>query len=191
MQMQGQRTLSVSQQAAWDALNDPATLKACIPGCDRLEPAGDQQFNIAMAVKIGPVSARFGGQISLRDVVAPNSYTLQFEGQGGTAGFGKGLSHVVLQAQGEGCLLSYTVEAQMGGKIAQLGQRLIDGAANRIAEDFFQRLDQHLSQAHAAAKTPESTDSAPIADASEKTGPPKLWWGAAVLAGLLAWWLLR
>ena len=191
MQMQGQRTLSVSQQAAWDALNDPATLKACIPGCDRLEPAGDQQFNIGMAVKIGPVSARFGGQISLRDVVAPNSYTLQFEGQGGTAGFGKGLSHVVLQAQGGGCLLSYTVEAQMGGKIAQLGQRLIDGAANRIAEDFFQRLDQHLSQAHAAAKTPELTGNAPIADAAEKTGPPKLWWGAVVLAGLLAWWLLR
>ena len=191
MQMQGQRTLSVSQQAAWDALNDPEILKACIPGCDRLEPVGDQQFNIGMAVKIGPVSARFGGQISLRDVEAPRSYTLQFEGQGGTAGFGKGLSHVVLQAQGEGSLLSYTVEAQMGGKIAQLGQRLIDGAANRIAEDFFQRLDQHLSQSHAAAKTPESTDSAPIADAAEKTGLPRLWWGVAVLAGLLAWWLLR
>lgn len=191
MQMQGQRALSVSQQAAWDALNDPATLKACIPGCDRLEPLGDHRFNIGMAIKIGPVSARFSGQISLLDVQAPSAYTLKFEGQGGTAGFGKGLSHVVLQPQGQGCLLSYTVEAQMGGKIAQLGQRLIDGAANRIAEDFFQRLDQHLNQAYAAAKTPESTDSTPIADVAEKTGQPKLWWGAAVLAGLLAWWLLR
>ena len=105
MQMQGSRELIVSQQIAWDALNDPEVLKACIPGCDRVELSGDNQYNIGMALKIGPVSAKFTGVINLLDVEAPRSYRIKFEGQGGPAGFGKGESKVVLEPTATGCLL--------------------------------------------------------------------------------------
>ena len=131
MEMQGSRHLAVSQQQAWEALNDPQVLKTCIPGCDKVEPTGDSQYAIGMAVKVGPVAARFNGKIQLVDVLPPNSYTLAFEGQGGAAGFGKGTAKVNLAppVEGAGCELNYTAQAQVGGKIAQVGQRLVDGVA--------------------------------------------------------------
>jgi carbon monoxide dehydrogenase subunit G len=148
MDMQGTRHLAVSQQQAWEALNDPQVLKTCIPGCDKVEPAGDNQYAIGMAVKVGPVSARFAGKIQLIDVLPPNSYTLVFEGQGGPAGFGKGSARVKLgpPAEGAGCELGYTAQAQVGGKIAQVGQRLVDGAARSMAEDFFRRFDEEMQR---------------------------------------------
>ena len=123
MDMEGSRALAVTQQQAWDALNDPQVLKTCIPGCDKVEPTGDNQYAVGMAVKIGPVSARFNGKITLSEVVPPESYTITFDGSGGAAGFGKGVSQVKLspQADGPGCVLDYKVQAQVGGKIAQLG----------------------------------------------------------------------
>lgn len=144
MEMQGSRQLAVTQQQAWDALNDPEVLKLCIPGCDKVEPAGENQYAIGMALKIGPVSAKFGGKIALADIVAPDSYTISFEGQGGAAGFGKGTAKVKLVPNEGGCELQYGVQAQVGGKVAQLGQRLIDGAAKSLSEDFFKRFDNEM-----------------------------------------------
>ena len=148
MDMQGSRQLAITQHQAWDALNDPAVLKACIPGCDKVEPSGDNQYSIGMSLKIGPVSAKFSGKITLSDINPPTSYKINFEGQGGPAGFGKGDSAVTLTPNVDGCELAYTVHASVGGKIAQLGQRLIDGAARSMAEDFFKRFDLEMQRLH-------------------------------------------
>ena len=148
MDMQGSRQLAVTQQQAWDALNDPAVLKVCIPGCDKVEPSGDNQYSIGMSLKIGPVSAKFSGKITLSDINPPASYKISFEGQGGPAGFGKGDSAVTLTPNTDGCELAYTVHASVCGKIAQLGQRLIDGAAKSMAEDFFKRFDNEMQRLH-------------------------------------------
>ena len=150
MDMQGSRNLSVTQQQAWDALNDPEVLKVCIPGCDKVEKTGDDQYAIGMALKIGPVSAKFTGKVTLTEITPPQSYKLSFEGQGGVAGFGKGASSVTLTPNDAGCELSYTVQAQVGGKIAQLGQRLVDGAAKSMADDFFKRFDALMAQRYPA-----------------------------------------
>lgn len=151
MDMQGSRPLGVTQQQAWEALNDPETLKRCLPGCDKFESTGEGQYTVTMAVKIGPVSAKFSGKVTLSDIQPPESYRLSFEGQGGVAGFGKGASSVSLAPTDTGCMLSYTVQAQVGGKIAQLGQRLIDGAAKSMADDFFKRFDAEMQRVHGAA----------------------------------------
>lgn len=153
MDMQGNRLLPVTQQQAWDALNDPQVLKACIAGCDKLEVSGENQYAMGMALKIGPVSAKFSGKIQLADIQAPNGYTLSFEGQGGAAGFGKGSAQVALAPADGGCMLDYTVKAQVGGKIAQVGQRLIDGVARSMAEDFFKRFEGELERLHPAPAT--------------------------------------
>lgn len=151
MEMQGSRQLAITQQQAWDALNDPAVLKTSIPGCDKVEPTGENRYSIGMALKIGPVAAKFTGKIALSDINPPQSYTISFEGQGGPAGFGKGSAKVQLTPNGRGTELGYSVQASVGGKIAQLGQRLVDGAAKSIAEDFFKRFDDAMQQRHPEA----------------------------------------
>lgn len=148
MDMQGQRHLAVTQEQAWAALNDPETLKGCLPGCDRFEATGDNEYEVTLAVKVGPVSAKFKGKVKLSDIRAPEGYRLAFEGQGGVAGFGKGASEVTLAPADAGCDLNYTVQAQVGGKIAQMGQRLIDGAAKSMADDFFKRFDAEMQRRH-------------------------------------------
>jgi len=144
MEMQGTRQLAVTQQQAWDALNDPEVLKACIPGCDSIEATGENAYAITMALKVGPVSARFKGAITLSDIEPPSSYTLGFEGSGGPAGFGKGSAKVALAPGDAGCELTYGASATVGGKIAQVGQRLIDGVAKSMAEKFFTRFDEEM-----------------------------------------------
>ncbi len=151
MDMQGKRQLAITQQQAWDALNDPAVLKLCIPGCEKIEATGDNQYSMAVALKIGPLAAKFAGKIALSDIQAPNSYTIAFEGQGGPAGFGKGSAQVQLTPLEHGHELSYTVHASVGGKIAQVGQRLIDGVAKSMAEDFFKRFDEEMQRQHPQA----------------------------------------
>jgi len=194
MDMQASRSLAITQQQAWEALNDPAILKACIPGCDKLESTGENQFVVGMALKIGPVSAKFSGKIQLADLNPPASYTLSFEGQGGVAGFGKGTASVTLVPIESGCELQYTVHAQVGGKIAQLGQRLIDGAANSLAEDFFKRFDAAAAERFASGAAEADTgaaDDAALADAAPAPGSSNAWmWGvgAAVLAAAV--WIL-
>lgn len=195
MDMQGSRQLAVTQQQAWDALNDPAVLKACIPGCDKVEPTGENQYAIGMALKIGPVSAKFSGKINLSDINPPVSYKINFEGQGGPAGFGKGDSAVTLTPNADGCELAYTVHASVGGKIAQLGQRLIDGAAKMMAEDFFKRFDEEMQRQHPdayAAKVVMGDVSTTYGGLEEKSDASNTKWviGAALALGLaFAVWL--
>lgn len=205
MDMEGTRPLAVTQQQAWDALNDPEVLKLCIPGCDKVEATGDNQYAVGVAVKIGPVAAKFSGKITLSDVKPPDSYTITFDGQGGAAGFGKGVSHVRLSPQqdGPGCVLDYTVKAQVGGKIAQLGQRLIDGVARSMAEDFFKRFDNEMQRRHpqayaaqaAAAEAAAAAAGAPPAVAAApggRTGLPMwMWVVATLLVVASAAWLFR
>ena len=191
MDMQASRQLAVTQQQAWDALNDPQVLKLCIPGCDKVEATGDQQYAVGMALKIGPVSAKFSGKITLSDIVPPSSYTITFEGQGGPAGHGKGNAQVKLTPNDAGCELAYTVHAQVGGKVAQLGQRLIDGAAKGMAEDFFKRFDEEMQRrfpAAAAAMAPAVADAAPAAPGSKV--PPWVWIAGVVVIAVV-WWLMR
>ncbi|MCG2593086.1 carbon monoxide dehydrogenase subunit G [Ramlibacter sp. XY19] len=193
MDMQGSRRLAVSQQQAWDALNDPEVLKTCIPGCDRVEATGENQYAIGMAVKIGPVSARFAGKIQLTDVLPPNSYTLVFEGQGGGAGFGKGSAKVDLAppAEGAGCELTYTAQAQVGGKIAQVGQRLVDGVAKSMAEDFFKRFDAEMERRHPQAYAAEAALPPPTPAPTGGKGVPVWVWALLGVAIVAALFLLR
>jgi carbon monoxide dehydrogenase subunit G len=173
MEMLGNRQLPITQQQAWEALNDPATLQKCIPGCDKFEPSGDNEYTVALAVKIGPVSAKFNGKVRLAEIMPPDSYRLSFEGQGGVAGFAKGSSSVSLKpvadAQAPACELDYTVQAQVGGKIAQLGQRLIDGAAKSTADDFFKRFEAEMQARYGPPPAVESAE-AQAAEPAEKTG---------------------
>jgi carbon monoxide dehydrogenase subunit G len=190
MEMQGNRLLAITQQQAWDALNDPEVLKTCIAGCDKVERSGENQFVVGVAIKIGPVSAKFSGKIALADMAPPHSYTLRFEGQGGPAGFGKGSAKVQLTPATGGTELSYSVQASVGGKIAQLGQRLIDGVAKSMAEDFFKRFDQEMQRQYPPVDVPAT----PVVQASASEGGFKLpaWgWVAGAVVLALAVWLLR
>ena len=148
MEITGEQLIAQPQQTVWDALNDPAILKQCIPGCDSVEKVSDTEYNMAMVAAIGPVKAKFSGKLTLTDVAAPTTYTLNFEGTGGVAGFGKGNCHVQLAQEAEGTRLTYNAHAAVGGKIAQIGSRLISGAAKKIADQFFVRF-------HAALTPPE------------------------------------
>jgi carbon monoxide dehydrogenase subunit G len=129
--------LPAAQAAVWAKLNDPEVLKICIPGCESLEKLSDNEFQAVATNKIGPVKARFKGKVRLSDLDPPNSYKISGEGDGGVAGFAKGGAVVTLKAQDGGTLLSYNVEAQIGGKLAQIGQRLVNGAAKKLADQFF------------------------------------------------------
>jgi len=190
MEMQGNRLLAITQQQAWDALNDPEVLKVCIAGCDKVERTGEDQFAVGVAIKIGPVSAKFSGKITLADMAPPDSYTLSFEGQGGPAGFGKGSAKVQLAPATGGTALSYSVQASVGGKIAQLGQRLIDGVAKSMAEDFFKRFDQEMQKRYPAAPAPAASVVESSASDATFSIPPWIWVAGAVLLAL-AFWRLR
>lgn len=166
MQMTGQQTLPVSQAEAWAALNDTTLLQAALPGCEALTPSGDSAFEVLMAVSIGPVKARFKGRLQLSDLQPPHSYRLGFEGSGGAAGHGKGQALVQLQAVPSGeTVLSYDVTASVGGKLAQIGSRLVDAAAQKLTEDFFARFQAALAQRHPPPKAP-----APPAAAAPRPG---------------------
>lgn len=197
MDMQGSRKLAVNRQQAWEALNDPEVLKVCVPGCESIEATGDQAYALVSTVKVGPVAAKFKSTINLTDIQAPESYTLNFNGNGGAAGFGKGSAKVALTPEGEGCELAYTVNATVGGKIAQVGQRLIDGVAKAMAESFFKRFDEEMQRRHPAAD--EATVSADSAGpgGSAGLGPamrgvsPWIWVVVTVLVILGIAWATR
>ena len=139
MTMIGEVQLPASRQAVWEKLNDPEVLKVTIPGCESLEKTSDTSFQAVAVTKIGPVKARWKGKVTLTDLDPPNGYKIVGEGEGGVAGFAKGSADVKLSDKDGGTLLSYNVEAQIGGKLAQLGQRLINGAAKKMADEFFQK----------------------------------------------------
>lgn len=142
MKLESNRVIQAAPEVVWAHLVDVEVLKQCIPGCQSMDQIGDNEYALVMKAKVGPVSATFKGELSLRDIVAGESYTLNFEGKGGVAGFGKGSAAVRLAPVDEGTDLMYSVDARVGGKIAQVGQRLVDGAARKMAADFFGNFEQ-------------------------------------------------
>jgi len=150
MEMSSSRQVPAPRETVWAALNDPEFLKSCIAGCERIEAAGDNAYRISMVTRIGSIRAKFNGKMQLADLRPPESYTLIFEGEGGMAGFAKGKADVTLTPDGAGTVLTYAATAQIGGKLAQIGSRLIDAAANKTADGFFSAFAEKL-----AAGTPD------------------------------------
>jgi carbon monoxide dehydrogenase subunit G len=139
MTMSGEYQIAAPRDVVWEKLNDPEVLKVCIPGCEQLEKLSDTEFQAVAVNRIGPVKAKFKGKVRLSDIDPPNGYKISGEGDGGVAGFAKGGATVALVPKDGGTLLTYNVEAQIGGKLAQLGQRLVNGVAKKMADDFFQK----------------------------------------------------
>lgn len=146
MEMTGEQLIPLTQDETWRALNDTEILRDCIPGCETMERLSDTEYQLTMTAKVGPVSAKFKGKMTLADVDPPNAYTLVFEGQGGVAGFAKGQASVQLTVEADGTRLGYAVKAMVGGKIAQVGARLIDGVAKKIAEQFFSAFNKRAGE---------------------------------------------
>jgi carbon monoxide dehydrogenase subunit G len=184
MEMTSTRAVPAPVDTVWAALNNPEMLKGCIPGCETIAPDGDNEYTIVLAARVGPVAAKFNGRMQLADVDPPRGYTLSFDGQGGGAGFAKGEVKVALAPTSDGATtdLSYTVKAQVGGKIAQLGSRLVDGAAQKLADDFFGRFSDAVAAQMGAVPAP-----APV-----KPGRNWVRWVAiALIAGLIVYLLAR
>jgi carbon monoxide dehydrogenase subunit G len=137
VQFAGERVLTVDRERAWSALTDPVILRAAIPGCESFERTGDERYEVVMAAVLGPVKARFRGNVALEDVVIAQSYRLRFEGEGAAAGFARGAANVLLSGDGAETKLEYNAQAQIGGRLAQVGSRLIDPAARKFVEQFF------------------------------------------------------
>jgi uncharacterized protein len=186
MELKGERLIPASVDTTWRALNDPAILRDCIAGCESIERTSDDAYEALVAVKVGPVSARFKGKLQMTDVKPPNSYTIHFEGQGGVAGHGKGSADVALAAEGAQTRLRYEARAQVGGKMAQVGSRLIDAAAGKLTEDFFSAFEARLKPTTAGGVAAEPTPAA-------KAPSRMMWWlaGAVLVLGLVFWWVRR
>jgi len=153
MEMNGSQRIEASREAVYAALNDVDVLRQCIPGCESIEKTSDNEMNAKVTLRIGPVKASFTGKVTLSDLDPPNGYTISGEGSGGMAGFAKGGAKVDLVPDGEATILNYTVAAEIGGKIAQLGSRLIDGTAKKLAGDFFARFSEIVGQQPAGEGT--------------------------------------
>ena len=147
MEITGKQIIAAPRQRVWDALNDPEVLRKCLPGCESVERSAVNELKVVMAAAIGPLRARFTGTLRMTDVQAPSVCTIVFEGQGGAVGFGKGSSNVTLQELNDTTELSYTAQAQVGGKLAQVGSRLIDSVARKMANDFFKAFSTQLTTA--------------------------------------------
>lgn len=216
MDMTGEYRIPAPREAVWKALNDPDVLKQCIPGCDEIDKKSDTEFAAKVTAKVGPVKAKFGGEVELSDLDPPNGYTISGEGTGGAAGFAKGGAKVSLAEDGAETVLSYTVNATVGGKLAQIGSRLIDSTAKKMANEFFSKFAEIVSAESAMAEaapaapaaapaTPEAeppepepaaaATAAPAQPASEpaasggKKGMPTAVWvvGVIVILALLMW----
>jgi carbon monoxide dehydrogenase subunit G len=168
MEMNGEYRIEASRQKVWDALNDPEILKQAIPGCEEINRLSDTEMTAKVVAKVGPVKASFTGEVTLSDLDPPNSYRISGEGKGGAAGFAKGGANVQLESDGDATVLKYDVDATVGGKLAQLGARLIDGTAKKMANEFFSNFAEIVSEGPApeAAAAPAAAPTAGLA-----TGP--------------------
>jgi len=210
MEITGKQIIAAPRAQVWEALNDPVVLKKCLPGCDAVERVSPEQFKVVMVAAVGPLRARFNGSLRITEANPPASCVMLFEGQGGAVGFGKGTSSVQLQETDSGTELSYTAQAQVGGKLAQVGSRLIDSVAKKMSDDFFAAFRKQLVPEPQAAGTvqaePEAAAPAPVRDqaAHSPAGPAaapvvgssvpasgaSAHAGNGVAAGVVpAWWL--
>ncbi len=182
MEIKGEYQIASSRETVWLALNDPAMLKQCIPGCESLEKISDTELTAIVMASIGPVRARFNTRLTLENLNPPESYTLVGESKAGAAGFGRGSADVTLTENDDGTLLSYVADFRIGGKLAQVGSRLVLGATKKTADDFFSTFSRELDP----GATRVSMD-----DSSEGTASPKTWLAVAgAVAVLLIWWFL-
>tara|TARA_Y200000002_G_C22537045_1_gene602271 strand:+ start:314 stop:898 length:585 start_codon:yes stop_codon:yes gene_type:complete len=187
MEMKGEKIISASRQEVWDALNNPDQLLKAIPGAQAVEKTDEENLTATVKTKIGPISAKFSGKIKLSEINPPSSYTLTGEGSGGAAGFAKGEAKVSLEDHNDGTLLKYSVSASVGGKLAQIGQRLIDTAANKLADQFFGKFNDILSQDD--SPQPKATD---LKDNSSGLSP-KVWITSLAILSILSivlWYFL-
>ena len=188
MDMTGEYRVSAPQDRVWDALNDPEILKQAVPGCTEMEKTSETTFEAKVTAKVGPVKANFTGAVTLSDVDAPNGYTISGEGKGGAAGFANGGATVTLEPDGDGTLLKYSVNAAVGGKLAQIGSRLIDATAKKMAADFFNRFGEVVAgDPEASTDTPTVVDSPPATLSPGSSGNggsglhPFVWVGGVVV----------
>ena len=182
MEIKGEYKIAAPREKVFAALNDPTVLQACIPGCESLEKVSDTEMKAKVRLRIGPVSASFTGKVTLSDIDPPNGYKITGEGQGGAAGFGKGSADVSLSPEGADTRLRYSAKAQVGGKMAQIGSRLVDAAPAKITDDFFSAFEQRLRPPGEAAP----------AEAAKPAGSKAGWWlVVAIIAAALVYYLLR
>ena len=186
MEMTGEQLIPATQDKVWQGLMDPEVLKACITGCETIERVTDSEYRIVMVAAVGPVKAKFTGKLLLADLVPPDSCSIAFDGSGGAAGFGKGGSQVKLTGEGSSTRLSYAAKATVGGKLAQIGSRLVDGVAHKMAADFFAKFNALMAAPAAGAP----------AAAAEKEETPvgfnPLWLVAGtILVMLIIAWAVR
>jgi uncharacterized protein len=200
MDMTGEVRLAAPRETVWRALNDPEILKQSIPGCEEIQKLSDTEMTARVSARVGPVSAKFAGKVLLSELDPPHGYTISGEGQGGVAGFAKGGAQVSLKDDGGGTMLSYKVQAQVGGKLAQIGSRLIDATARKMADDFFTRFAAAVSAGapapaaappSGAAPEPPPAIATPVPSRADRPMPtagtrvpPFVW--AAILTGLVA-----
>ena len=180
MELDGEYHIPADRMRVWRALNDPEILRRTVPGCEALEKISDTEFTARVVLKIGPVKARFQGKVTLGDLDPPNGYSITGEGQGGVAGFAKGVAKVTLTEDGDGTLLRYEASATVGGKLAQVGQRMITATSRKLAAEFFTNLADAIVEAR---------DSAPLETPAPETPAPglSLWvWVGGVLALIAA-----
>ena len=193
MEMSGEYKINASREKVWAGLNDPEILKRSIPGCDEIEQTSDTSFSAKVTAKVGPVKAKFAGDVELSDIDAPNGYRISGEGKGGAAGFAKGGANVKLEEDGDGTLLKYEVDAQVGGKLAQLGARLIDGTAKKMASQFFENFaeavtdaDADAAEAPAEEASPAAAPAAPTSSAGQVTAMSQVGAGTWVVGLVVA-----
>ncbi len=185
MDLSGEYRIPADREAVWRALNDPEVLKQCIPGCEELEKVSDTEFTAKVTSKVGPVRAKFKGKVTLSELDPPKSYKISGEGQGGAAGFARGGATVSLAEDGDVTVLTYTADAQVGGKLAQIGSRLIAGTARKLADEFFTSFVETVAPgaAVAAEEAAPAATAAPAPAAAPAAGgmSPMVWVGGVVV----------
>jgi uncharacterized protein len=193
MDMTGEQRIPAPQKEVWEALNDVEILRLAIPGCQEVDKKSDTEFTAKVKLSIGPVKASFSGEVTLSDIDAPNGYTLTGQGSGGVAGFGKGEAKVSLREEDGETIITYTAHASVGGKLAQIGQRLIDSTAKKLAGQFFKSFEAYFVEKN---KETDAGSVAPAQPATPNTGQNSanscqiLFWGLAA-AGLTVLWILH